>query len=319
MTDGGPNIVENGSTETSTPGRSEILFDVRALVSGLWRGRWIILLCALIGFGLGARKLRNFSPKYEATTIVSPTSGGQAAPQISGVSKVARSLGVQLPSQGGGSRLFDRLKITISSVELARQLDSEQDMLRRIFAGSWDAETQSWRKPSGWKFELEQKFSRAIHLPTWRAPSIESFAMFLGSSIAFKEFQEMPFVRISYANEDPEMARWVLTKVLSGTDRILRDSDQGESKFRLKYLKRQFADTAVHEHQTMFMSMIANEERRLMLLRSDRPYALETITPIFVSNVPTSPNIVKDFGVLFVGWIISGIAIVMVITLVREV
>ena len=310
--------MEDDSVDISRARRSDGLFDVRALLLGLWRGKWIILLSAVIGFGLGVRKLRNFNPQYEATTIVTPSSGGGAAPQSGGVSQVARSLGVQLPGQQSSNKLFDRLKITIGSTLLARQLDDKYDLMRKVFSSSWISETQHWRKPSGWKFELQERFNRSIHLPTWRPPSIESFANYLKSSIVFKAFKEMAVVRITYANQDPELAREVLTNALFAADMILRIADQKESEFRQSYLHRQLASTSVAEHRSMFLSMIANEERRLMLLQSEKPYALEIVTPIFVSNTPTSPNLIKDFAVLLVGWIIGGFALVMLITLVKE-
>jgi LPS O-antigen subunit length determinant protein (WzzB/FepE family) len=319
MTNSDPNALDDDTRVNSHGPQSDGLFDVRLLLEGLWRGKWVILLCALIGLGLGLKKLRGFNPTYEATMVVVSSSGGAAPPQMSGVSRVAQSLGVALPTGRNSSGLFDRLIVTLGSVQLAQQLNDEHDIIRKIFFRSWNSETASWKIPTGWRFDLEQKFNRALHLPTWREPSVESLASFLGSAIKFKEFEDMAFYQIKYANEDPKLARWVLEMAIFEADKILRQKDQGESEFRKNYLQRQMAKTSVNEHQTMFMSMIANEERRSMLLQSDRPYSLDVIRPVFVSDVPTSPDLIENFAIILVGWILGGVAVIMLVTLVREV
>ena len=63
--------------------------------------------------------------------------------------------------------------------------------------------------------------------------------------------------------------------------------------------------------------MLAVEERRLMLLDADAPYAAQIVEPIFVSERPSSPDVVSRFGVVTVGWTLAGAFLALVIALVR--
>ena len=318
MTDGGPKALQDGPLKNPEVRHSDGPIDLRFLLTGIWRGKWIILICALIGFGLSVKKLRGFNPKFEATMTVIPTSPNGAAQTVDRVSQVAQSFGIGVSERQKRSELFDRLRLTLGSVHLTQLLEKEYGIIRKVFHGSWNPDTQSWKKPAGWRFDLEQKIKRSIHLPLWREPSTESFSQYLASSIEFLEMKDMPYFQIRFANEDSELARWVLETVVFRADKILRHNDQGESKFRRQYLETQIQKTSVDEHRKMFLSMIANEERRLLLLHADRPYSMNVINPVFVSKTPTSPDLIKDFAIIVIGWILGGIALVMLFTLVKE-
>ena len=67
----------------------------------------------------------------------------------------------------------------------------------------------------------------------------------------------------------------------------------------------------------MLNGMLSTEVRRLMLLDSSAPYAAQIVEPLYVSNQPSTPDLVRDFGVGVVGWALAGAFLVVLYSLIR--
>ncbi|MBT3396007.1 MAG: hypothetical protein HOB82_01645 [Alphaproteobacteria bacterium] len=294
------------------------MFDVGFVFRALLRGWWVLMLAAIAGSWFGAQNLLNFGPVYVASMTVAP-----AVTQTTSTSSTLRSLGeglgLNLGDGGGGpATTFDRLEVTISSLEFVQHLEEEYDIIRTTFAGGWDSQTQSWIKPSGRRFEFEQGIRERLHLPTWSAPTTQSFAEFLSGAIAIRKETGSPFTTVSTRSADPVFALWLLDTVYREADAFVREADLRATRQRKAYLEEQIRETAVLEFREMFVGLLANEERRLMLTQTDLPYAAQVIEQPFVSSQPTSPNLVQDFWVLVFGWILGGSLLVLLVALIRS-
>lgn len=308
------------TSQTATDSEEYQVIDVRTLATALWRGKWFIVLCTVIGLALGIQNLINFAPQYEATMVVSPSQGGVTPTSSSrGLSGLAKSGGInQLLGGAAEATNFDRLRYTIGSKKLIQKLVEKEDIIRRIFSDSWDAELGVWIRPSGQRFEIEQRVRSYLHLRQWRPPSVESFSEFVRSAIEIKETKDAPFFRLTYRGADGIKAGQFLQSIFFEADNFLREQDKLISLKKKEYIEKQLELVTLEEHRMLLLSWLAQEGQRLMLLRIDLPYSVKIVEPVFVSSLPTSPDLVRDFGVVVVGWFLASIGIAIVFFLLKS-
>jgi hypothetical protein len=293
-------------------------FDIRFLLFATLRGMWLIAIFGVIGVALGVRSLMNFGPTYEAAMVVSSGEQGGGNSLSSALTSAGARLGIDLSTDSASATTFDRLRITLGSISLARLLDEKYGMVRRLWGGSWDEAKQEWIKPVPGRFEMSQELRARLHLPTWSAPTVESLASHLQGAVRVSKMTDPPFYKITYRSNDPAMALWLLQTVYREADDLLRAQDRAQAIERKAYVEDRLRTTVNLEGRSMFTNMLANEERRLMLLDTDTPYAAQIIDPAFVSSQPSTPDPVRDFGIVVVGWILAGVFVVVLIALLRS-
>ena len=291
--------------------------DVRSLFLALLKGSWLIILFGAMGAWLGVGKLTSFTPTYEAALIVSPAespwsnTGGA-------LSEVGQRLGINIEPVAASATTFDRLKLTFGSLVLAELLDAKHGMLKRMYGGGWDEATQQWKRPEGRRAVFEESIRARLHLGTWSEPTLESVAENLKSSVRVERMGTTPFYRISYRHTDPQFALWLLGTVYREADELMRNQDRASASERKRYLEAQVAVTPSVEGRAMLTGMLSAEVRRLMLLESSAPYAAQVVEPLFVSDRPSTPDLVRDLGVSLVGWMLAGSFLVILYSLIRS-
>jgi len=294
-------------------------FDIRFIYHALLRGWWLIVLAALAGGWFGAQNLLNFGPVYVASMSVASGESRATSPNAA-LRSFGEGLGLNFDTATGGgpATSFDRLKVTISSLEFVRHLEDKYDIIHKVFAGAWDSESNSWIRPTGRRFEFRQGLNAKLHLPLWSEPTTQSFAEFLSGTIIVRDSIDSPFTTVSTRSADPEFALWLLETVYMEADAFVREADLRATRERKSYLEGQIDQTNILEFRQMFVSLLANEERRLMLTQTDLPYAAQIIRSPFVSSRPTSPNVVEEFWVQVFGWMLAGALFILLFALVRS-
>ena len=316
-----PPSSEDGSLAANRSKEFQII-NVGMLALSLWRGKWFVVLFALIGVVLGIQKLTDFSPEYRAIIVVSPSGGisSSTTSNSGGIQGLARMSGLTqlLGKATAEATTFDRLRYAIGSVELVRQLVKKDDIIRRTYSDLWDAEKGVWTRPTGLRFEVEQKLKSLLNLRQWQHPTVDSFAEFLRIVIEFEETEDAPFFRISYRNADREKAGQFLQEIFSAADTFLREQDKLRINQKKAYVERQLKHATLQDHKMLLLNFLSQVEQRLMLLHRDTTYSVNIVEPVFTSSSPTSPNLLKDFGVVFVGWLLAGIGIVILFFLIKS-
>ncbi len=291
-----------GPSGPDRPDELDIL-DVRFLVIGLWRGKWIVLVFAILGGVLAFQSFKKFSPTYVASMVVLPS--GQEFNQSGRVSGLAQSLGISVAD--GPASSFDRFKLLLNSMELAQHLQDKYGLFDLVFGSARNAETGQWEKPTGRRFEVEQRIRRTLQLKVWRPPALEDLASYLGGSIIIGgEKSATAFQRISFEHRDSEFALWVLETVYVEADSLLRDQDRQEAESKKKYLREQLASATIAESRSMLAGLLEGEERRLMLMAGDFSYASRVIQAPRVSKEPTTANLRQNFFLPWFGAILFG-------------
>lgn len=306
----------SGSTQRGVSQHESDGVDIRFMLRVVWRGKWILLVLLLIGLYQGYGKLQRFQPTYEASLTILPTNDQFESGGGSNIAGVAAGLGISIKERSATP--IDRLQLTIGSIELAQRLDEKFDLTKRIFSGSWDEGTEAWIRPSGFRFDLEQKIRSQLNLSTWAEPTIETLARYLGSAIEFKDIKKGAFKRVSFSHSDPEAALEYLTLVYFEADDVLREGDQQAAVGRKAYLEARLGNTNIAESRSMLTALLSSEERRLMLLRSDLPYAAQLVEAPYASRIPTAPQLLDSLVVPAFTWLLVGSVILVLVAVFRQ-
>lgn len=295
----------------------EVVIDLRHLAAALWRGKWVILAFVLGGLALGVKTLHEHVPPYRARMVVSPSLstdptmvGGAGGTMRGGqLNALAGLAGLSLGSQAQATT-FDRLKEAFKSHELAQALDRKYGLFMRVFGAGYDPKTQTWTRPQGWRFELNQKIAEFLRQPTWAPPNMESLARYLGGALQVKEIKESPFIEIVVDHHDPEFALNLLKIAYAEADQLLREQDRREVSQRRAYLEERLARTSLSDMRQALIMLLAQEERSAMLLESNLPYAARVIEPAYVSSQPVPLNPTMEIGVRMLGGLALSLALV---------
>ena len=153
-------------TTSASPVDTHII-DLRFVFRHALRWSWVILVATAIGAASGLWDAHQFSRTSVAKMTVLPVeSGGVSASQ----GNVSGGVGQLLGRLGGGIQTpttsLDRLIYAASTISLARILQEKYGLMQIVFAGSWDPDTESWRKPTGEAFERREKINRFLNLQT---------------------------------------------------------------------------------------------------------------------------------------------------------
>ncbi len=268
---------------------------------------WIIIPLVLIGLLFGYRDLKKFEPVYEAKIIIK----GEESPNASlGGAQISQLLFDQsfFSSNFDKDSGINKLKLIMRSPILAKRLQDKHNLLQKIFSESWDNNSEDWIVPSGKEFERSESRKAFFKQTPWTKPSIESLAGYIAGSI---EFDETPlgFIEVIFSHEEKEKARNYLEFIYFEADSLIREKEYKFVNERQKYLLKKLNTERKIEQRQVLLSLLKDEQNKLMLLDSSEPYAAKIIEPIYVGNNPTSPNIRMMFALPIIISIFFGFAI----------
>lgn len=302
--------------ETSTRGQVDDLIDVRFLF-GVWlRWSWLVLVLAAVGAYFGVQSARNHTPQYTAKMIVQPAGGSE---NLSGAAvQLTSALGLGLPTAGRGAT-FGRFEVLLSSVTLAQRLDKKYGLLREVFAGSWDAQSESWIEPTGPSYQRQQRVRRFFRRSEWSPPSLEDLARYVVGSVAIDPTPGEGFFEVTVRHQDPEFALRLLKLTYQEADDLTREQDLEESERRRLYIRSRLSSADLVDTREALINLLTAEERKAMLLESDLPYAARIIEPPFVSNRPEEIDIRLMIAVPAIIWGGLGLLLITFVALIRRV
>jgi hypothetical protein len=209
--------------------------------------------------------------------------------------------------------------VVIGSITLADRLASKHRLLQRVYQGGWDEVSESWKRPTGDKFERRQRIRRYFGLSEWSPPSVHTLAGYLRGSIQVELMEDSSFFKISFRHGDPEFALEILTMVYDEADQLLRQQDLIESRLRRNYLERQLSSERLLDSRQALTSLLVSEERKAMLLETDLPYTARIIDPPYVTAKPDEPNLRFTIAFPAVIAVMIGLILITAITLFRRV
>jgi hypothetical protein len=292
------------------------LLDMRFLFVEIKRKWWLVLIFVLIGGWLGVQDLHNFSGSYVAKMVVSPINNNNSAQNSGANSIVGTLVGLNLGASAEVSK-FDRLVFTTSSQVFAKIMDDKHQLMSRLFGSAYDKETRTWMRPGGRRFEIQEKISEYFNFNLWTAPSLEDLAGYIGGSFTVENISGSPFKEISFRHANPDEALEFLELIYGEAEAFVRQIDEEEENLKRQFLEQRYLETTILEFKQALVDMMASQARAEMTSHRDLPSVARIIEPPYVSKYKTEPNMARTLGVRLLGGGGVGIAIILLMALVR--
>lgn len=257
------------------------------IVAIVWRRRLRVVASVVAALIVAVIYLKGQTPLYTASMLVMPAE--QQTPQAGG----GGGLGLQLLSglgRGSNDETFLRYLQTFGTTSFGERLETRHNLVRRVFAGQWDEATRRWRKPTGVTASIRSGISGFFGLPSYADPSPTTLAAYLDSKIDDSQVGTSPIYRISFSHPDSGFAVELLDIVNREANATLREEAAAATRLKMASLQARIAATTESEHRAMLFSLLAEQQRRLMLLDPRLPYAAVVVDAPVASALPTSPR-----------------------------
>jgi len=265
----------------------EITLD--AIIATAWRGKWIVLACAVLLAGLAAVAAFIMTPKYRAEVVMVPVKADDSraalASMVGQLGGLASLAGVSL---AGGSNKDEYLQYLQSNAFTARFIEDEK-LLPVLFADRWDANNNRWNVDD------------PADVPTLA----DGVRLFERGVRAVQEDRRTGVVTLTVVWRDRELAaRWA-NLLVERVNRDLRERAIAESDASVRYLEGELAKTAVLELRESIYRLIENQIKTVMLANVRQEYAFKVIDPAVAPDVDDVVR-PKKLAMILVGGVFGG-------------
>lgn len=229
----------------------------------------------------GAILLALAIPHYKSTMIIAPASpmtGAESSSLLANDNLFALRYLVQRIGAGGGSD-FQRFENVYTGPSVARILLKDP----RIEQGLNADKTFTFSKGEG----------------SWNA---EKLSEYLKDRVKLASVGTTASKKLVYKHPDKEFGEYFLSGLHRISDNLIRQNIRTDAKARVEYLREAVQSLNNPDHRRTLTTLLMEQERLLMLVSIDQPYAASVIEPASSTVKPDWPN----FYLVYIGFIFLG-------------
>lgn len=270
--------------------------DALQFVAGnLWRGWRLAAAGALSGLLIAVLALNLIVPEYTASMVVGPTSMlgpaamGARAPMLKhdAVSSVAEHA-----PNGEDLSDFARYLHLLTSPPVAERLLGDSELVHRLYPERWDSAGKRWVEASGPLSWIKRRLLALVGRSDWVEPDADTLARTLRRRVIVDSVGTGPMRRLSFRDVDREFALGLLQRLAAATDLQLRAEAQRRINAQIDYVRDRLKNITIKEHRAPLIDLLAEQERLLMMIEIELPFAADPIEPAAVASLPDWPNVV---------------------------
>ncbi|MGK9233115.1 hypothetical protein KXS07_15790 [Inquilinus limosus] len=256
------------------------------VIASTWRHRWLVALTVLVALGLGGLWIMMSPTRYTARLVVMPTEASQQLSDLlrnAGASMIANSLS----SLTGTEQItyFDRFSKQLTSVSTATALKQHAGLVESLMNLRWNDERKIWESAS-----VLTPVKAALGLDTGVDTSAQAVAEFLRRNLNQEQDRDSPITTLSIDAEDAEVARQTLGYLHRYSDDQIKQAIYQQTQSKLEYLQRRLQNVTVNDYRQTLIGLILDQEKILMLIQPNLPFAAEALEEPEVLSEPTSPR-----------------------------
>ena len=288
--------------------------DLKALLSILWRGKYFIIIFIMISIVAGSLYLRNISPKYEVTILLAPVSEEQSTPNFRGLGGLASLAGISLPS--GNASDFTKYEIMLRTQEISTMVFNEKNLVQEIFLGEWNNNQQIFLEPKKNRKALIKNFIKELLLgrpsKEYTEPNPARLAKFINESVKIDLDRKTNYLTISAEHSNPELLIKVIISMIKNTDKLFKKKFINQANDAVQFYQIKISKARSQEHREILATLIAKEERKLLLATRKGPFVAEILTGPNTSLYHTSPkvSIILGLSMLLGGLLSCGLLVI---------
>jgi uncharacterized protein involved in exopolysaccharide biosynthesis len=259
----------NASPPSADRPASDEGFDVLKVIVPLWRGKWFILLAALLGTANAIHRSYKKKPVFKAETILAPVAEGSPGPDAGGFAAqfggLASIVGVNL---GGASPNVNNNLAIFKSREFAKEFVRKYKLMPVLFDSASLARTG---KDSITLMDGAQVFSDQVGITL-----------------------DKGLVTLTVKWSDPVVAAKWANDLVDYINNYLRTKSISEAEASIEYLRGEILKTPVATMQEMLNRLIEKQIQVIALAKVRKQYAFSVIDYATPPKRRISPKRAKD-------------------------
>jgi hypothetical protein len=248
----------------------------------------LIAISVLVCLALSLRQLQG-PPVYKVEALlIQNTDPANSLRSAGSQSPLSAVLGI-----GGPASMpeIDEFQILLSSPQVAATLDSKYHLLHDVYRGSWDAKNNRWYPPN-WKERLHSKVVEALGgVSGQHDPNYYDLANFLSGSVTVNRVFFGSVMSISMNADRPEDAKRWINDIIYEVSDIIRSQMISERQNYVNYLLQQMNQSSLTTSRDASISILADQYRALMVLKSAKTFPLQQIEPPTRGQFPINKSV----------------------------
>jgi hypothetical protein len=248
---------------------------------------------AVVAVGLSLIALRVTPPEYSAAVVVGPTARSGGAGAGMRIADAGRDASVGAAEPGAADEVlsdFSRYLELLRAVPVAERLMAEPGAARRLLPDRWDEATQSWAPSAGLWATLKRGVLTAAGRPAWRPPDAVTLSDLLRRRVVVSPVGTGPMRRIVFRHPDREVALATLRLLTAAADERLKAEAARRARAQIDYVRARLVTETLEIHRAALARLLADEERTLMALGVDLPFAADVIEAPHAPALPDWPD-----------------------------
>jgi uncharacterized protein involved in exopolysaccharide biosynthesis len=275
------------STADTAPDRQRPTETIaQELIGSAWRHKWLVAFITVVTIGLGVAWVVMAPKRYTSRLVIMPTEASQQLSDLlrnAGSSVIANSL----TSLTGNEQItyFDRFSKQLTSVNTATALKEHAGLIESLMSLRWNDQKKFWEADS-----FLTPVKAYLGLDTDVDTSAQAVAEFLRKNLTQEQDRDSPITTLSLDATDAEVARRTLGYLHQYSDDRIKQAIYQQTQSKLEYLQRRLQNVTVNDYRQTLIGLILDQEKILMLIQPNLPFAAEALEPPEVLTEPTSPK-----------------------------
>lgn len=287
------------------------VIDLRELIAVLWRGKWVIVSCALLFAAVSLTVALSLPNQYRATAVLSPSTGGSGGGLSSQLSGLASLAGVTL---GGGGEDESQIAMEVmKSWGFIEQYIAMRHMEVAVFAVTgWNPDTDKLIIDSDIYDSKAEKWIRRPPKNKSVAPTSWELYERFADMMTVDQDKKTGLINVSVEYYSPALAKQWVDGLVMAINEYMRDRKLGMSNKNIEYLQSQIDKTPIAEMKTVFYQLIESEIKNKMLAEASPEYQFVTVSRAMVPERKTGPKRVLIVVLsTLVGGVLAAVAVLL--------
>lgn len=265
--------------------------DLKELFQVLWRGKYFIIFFTLISLIMGSLYLRNASIEYEVSVLLAPVQEEQV-PKLNGLGDLASLAGITLPS--GTASDFSKFEIMLKSKKISSLIFKDKNLIQGLFSHEWDDKQQIFREPKQKRSQVLRKHFKEVltgqQPKDYIDPNPARLKAFIDRNIRVSLNNKTQYLTISGESSNPKLLKQLFLSMINNTDDLFKKKFIKQANDAVKFYQIKISKARSQEHREILATLIAKEERKLLLATRDAPFVAEILIGPNRSINPISPR-----------------------------
>lgn len=261
-----------------------------AVLFFLMRAKVHLVSGAAIGFVLSVLYLQVSTQEYRAWYVIAPTSQSLES-MPSSLDGFAGLAGLNF-SAGMPVAPYDLYIEYLTTRAVAKELETNSEVMKRVFQKEWDEEQEDWDRPS----DPVSVLKRTIHWLTgregWIKPNPGRLQIYIKERIGVKDAKQSELITIEYYHSDPDFARLFLERLHAISDQAVRTHAETRAQDYVDYVTNELLTATSTDQRGVLINILSDQLNTLMLASASQNYAADVIDGINASDRPVRPIVV---------------------------